>query len=240
MPSIPGTSRDGTTRFPMPTSPNFFLVWLKRTLPGHPLLHDPFDRANALSPKEREAIQDETRKVNGQPKNREWFENAIARAFAEGCRVLSEDGIGSVVFAHESTEGWKPLLSGMVRGGWTITGSRPIATETEAASQARDSTTPATSLHLVCRPRSEDASIGDWARVQRELPRRLAEWMQRLKVEGVRGADLIFASLGPALEIFSRHSRVETAEGRGVGLSEYLEKFREAAGREGLRRQGDK
>jgi len=218
---------------------DFFLVWLKRTMPGHRLLRDPFDPANALSPKERETVQDETRKVNGQPKNSEWFENAMARAFAEGRRVLSEDGIGSVVFAHESPKGWKPLLSGMVRGGWTITGSWPIATETGAALRARDSTTLATSLHLVCRPRSEDASVGDWARVQRELPRRLAKWMQRLRVEGVRGADLIFASLGPVLEIFSQHSRVETAEGREVGLSEYLEKFWEAAGREGLRHQGD-
>ena len=218
---------------------DFFLVWLKRTLPGHPLLRDPFDSANALSPKEREAVQDETRKVNGQPKNREWFENAMARAFTEGRRVLAEDGIGSVVLAHESTEGWEPLLSGIVRGGWTITGSWPIATETGAALQARDSTTLATSLHVVCRPRAEDAPVGDWTRVQRELPRRLAEWMQRRKVEGVRGADLIFSSLGPALEIFSRHAKVETAEGREVGLSEYLEKFWEAAGREGLQHQGD-
>ena len=218
---------------------DFFLVWLKRLLPGHPLLQDPFDPTNALSPKGCETVQDEARIVDGQPKNREWFENAMARAFAEGRRVLSEDGIGSVVFAHESTEGWEPLLSGMVRGGWTITGSWPIATETGAASQAHDSTTLATSLHLVCRPRSDDASVGDWARVQRELLRRLTEWMQRLRVEGVRGADLIFASLGPALEIFSQHSRVETAHGREVELSEYLEKFWEAAGREGLRRQGD-
>ena len=74
---------------------DFFLVWLKRTLPGHPLLQDPFDPTNALSPKGREAVQDETRKVDGQPKNREWFENAMAEAFAEGRRVLSEDGIGS-------------------------------------------------------------------------------------------------------------------------------------------------
>ena len=53
----------------------------------------------------------------------------MACAFAEGRRVLQEDGIGSVVFAHKTTEGWEALLSGMIRGGWTITGSWPIATE---------------------------------------------------------------------------------------------------------------
>ena len=37
------------------------------------------------------------------------------------------------------------------------------------------------------------------------------------------GADAIFACLGPALEIFSRYSRVEKASGEAVTLKEYLE-----------------
>ena len=63
--------------------------------------------------------------------------------------------------------------------------------------------------------------------------------MQRLQGEGVRGADLIFACIGPALEIFSRYTRVNAEDGREVGLPEYLEIFREAAGREALRHRGD-
>ena len=74
-------------------------------------------------------MQDETKQVDGRPKDREWFEETMAKAFAEGRRVLHEDGVGSVVFAHKTTEGWEALLSGMIRGGWTITGSWPIATE---------------------------------------------------------------------------------------------------------------
>ena len=68
----------------------------------------------------------------------------------------------------------------------------------------------------------------------RELPVRVGEWMQRLEDEGVRGADLVFACVGPALEIYSRYSRVETAEGREVGLPEYLERVWEVVGREAL------
>ena len=44
-------------------------------------------------------------------------------------------------------------------------------------------------------------------------PPRMHEWMPRLASEGVVGADAIFACLGPALEIFSRYSRVEKANG---------------------------
>ena len=68
----------------------------------------------------------------------------------------------------------------------------------------------------------------------RELPDRVGDWIERLQAEGIRGADLVFACIGPALEIFSRYRAVETAEGDTVGLSEYLEKVWEVVGRAAL------
>ncbi|WP_420617290.1 hypothetical protein [Candidatus Palauibacter sp.] len=159
----------------------------------------------------------------------------MAKAFAAGRRVLREDGVGSVVFAHKTTEGWEALLSGMIRGGWTITGSWPIATERPGRLRSQDSAALATSIHLICRPRSQIAPVGDWADVLRELPVRVAAWIERLQGEGIRGADLVFACIGPALEVFSRYRLVETAEGRTVALREYLEKVWEVVGRTALR-----
>ncbi|MGH2744419.1 MAG: DUF1156 domain-containing protein, partial [Thermoleophilaceae bacterium] len=213
---------------------DFFFVWLMRVLLGHSLLRDPFDSTNPLTPKDREAVQDKTKRVDGRPKDRAWFEETMAKAFAEGRRVLREDGVGSVVFAHKTTEGWEALLSGMIRGGWTITGSWPIATEMGSRLRARESAALATSVHLICRPRADDAPVGDWADVLRELPKRVGDWMERLQGEGVRGADLVFACIGPALEIFSRYAKVETADGREVPLAEYLEKVWEVVGRSAL------
>ena len=213
---------------------DFFLVWLKRSLPGHPLVRDAFDLENALSPKTEEAVQDEIKEHDGLPKDRAWFEGKMAKAFAEGRRVLAEDDVGAVVFAHKTTEGWEALLSGMVRGGWTITGSWPIATERPGRLRSQESAALATSVHLICRPRLEEAPIGEWADVLRELPVRVADWMEHLQDEGVRGADLVFACIGPALEVFSRYRAVETADGQEVGLPEYLEKVWEVVGREAL------
>src|SRR5205823_5148790 len=81
---------------------DFFYVWLKRILPGHPLLRDPLDPANPLTPKSLEIVEDETKFFDGQPKDRAFFEREMAKAFAEGRRVLKEDGIGCVVFAHKT------------------------------------------------------------------------------------------------------------------------------------------
>jgi adenine-specific DNA methylase len=102
---------------------DFFFVWFKRVLPGHPLLRDPFYSENPLTPKIQEIVQDEIKQADGRPKDRIFFEEMMAKAFAEGRRILKENGVGCVVFAHKTTEGWEALLSGLIRGGWTITGS---------------------------------------------------------------------------------------------------------------------
>ena len=197
---------------------DFFFVWLKRALPSHPLLNDRYDTANVLTPKAPEAIEDRHRLVDGKPKDRAFFEAAIGQSFREGRRVLRPNGIACVVFAHKSTEGWEALLSGMVSGGWSITASWPIQTELGSRLVARDTAALATSVHLVCRPRSREAPVGDWSEVARGVPIRVKEWMERLSAEGIRGADLVFACIGPAMEVYSRYSKVVDAQDREIPL----------------------
>jgi adenine-specific DNA methylase len=214
---------------------DFFFVWLKRLMPWNPLLRDLFDPNNPLTPKAGEAVQcekvlDET----GRSKDKIFYEETMGKAFFECRRIQREDSICSVVFAHKTTEGWEALLSGMIKAGWTVTGSWPISTEMGTRLNARDTASLSTSIHLVCRPRPEDAPVGDWSEVLRELPKRVGDWMERLQGEGIRGADLVFACIGPALEIFSRYRKVETADGSEVKLAEYLEKVWEVVGRTAL------
>jgi putative DNA methylase len=212
---------------------DFFLVWLRVASPwlkGG----DPNAPGNRLSPKVQECVWNQSQKdEEGQPKTPIFFERKFSEAAASGRSVLADDGIACVVFAHKSTEGWEALLTGLIAGGFVVTASWPIATEMAQRTNARGTASLMGSVHLVCRPRSDDRT-GDWADVLRELPERVGEWMVRLDREGVRGADLVFACIGPALEIFSRYSRVETADGREVPLAEYLEKVWEVVGREAL------
>lgn len=211
---------------------DFFLVWLKRGgLIGPDAI---LDSETGLSPKAEECTWNQAHLVNGVPKSRATFEEKVSQAFAEMKRVLSPHGIACIVFAHKTTEGWEALLTGMIKAGFSLSASWPIATERSARLNAKEAAALATSVHLVCRPRPDEAGVGDWASVLRELPKRVGDWMERLQSEGVRGADLVFACIGPALEIFSRYERVETAEGRVVALAEYLEKVWEAVGRSAL------
>jgi putative DNA methylase len=198
------------------------------------LLKDPLDANNPLVPKQQELTATTVAGEHEKPKSRSDFEQGVSDSFAQGVRILFDTGIGCVVFAHKTTEGWEALLTGMMNAGWVIVASWPIATEMGHRFNAREVAALAASIHLVCRPRPDDAPVGDWGDVLRELPNRVGDWMERLQNEHIRGADLVFACIGPALEIFSRYSKVETADGREVKLAEYLEKVWEVVGRTAL------
>ena len=164
----------------------------------------------------------------------------MQQALAEGRRVLAPGGIAVIVFAHKTTAGWETLLNALIAAGWIVTASWPIDTERGARLRAMGSAALASSIHIVCRPRESfegsihSDEVGDWRDVLQQLPGRIHEWMPRLAEEGVVGADAIFACLGPALEIFSRYSRVERANGEVVLLPEYLEQVWAAVSREAL------
>lgn len=216
---------------------DFFYVWMRRTIGNiYPELFQ-----DTLAPKEKEICEmsgwDSVRYAN---KDKKFFEREMGKAMSEARRFLSPSGIGIVVFAHKSTGGWEAQLQAMVEAGWIVTGSWPIDTELGNRLRAMNSAVLASSVHLVCRPREntdgplQTGSVGDWRDVLAELPKRIHAWMPRLAEEGVVGADAIFACLGPALEIFSRYTRVEKPGGEKVTLKEYLEHVWAAVAKEAL------
>ena len=223
---------------------DFCYVWLRRML--HDLHPDLFRLP--LTPKEEECIADPGPPPPGlPPKTREFFENTMQQALAEARRVVQPDGLAVVLFAHKGTAGWEALLNALVRAGWTVTASWPIETERAARMQAKNAAVLASSVFLVCRPRPEKAGVGEWRDVLAEMNRKVAAWLPKLEQEGIHGADAIFSCIGPALEVYSRYDRVETAAGEVIPLGEvrngkgqvvrrgYLSYIWEAVARQALR-----
>ena len=212
-------------------------VWLKRFIGhDHP---DLFSRK--LTPKAEQIVVNPYAVKDGRGDQSSMrYQERMTQAFSEGRRVLKPSGIGCIVFAHKGTAAWESLLASIINSGFIVTASWPIDTEREARMRANKSAVLGSSVHIVVRPReSLDGSvrrddIGDWRDVLVELPKRTHDWMPRLASEGIVGADAIFACLGPALEIFSRYSRVEKASGEQVTLREYLEHVWAAVAKEAL------
>lgn len=214
---------------------DFFFVWQRRILNDtHPSLF----REDCV-PKDAEIVVDRPHQLSKSNKGIAFYECELQKAFAESRRVLRPDGVCTIVFASKTTSSWEAILKAVVDAGWIITASWPIDTEREARIAAQGQARLASSVHLVCRPRedahgAETEAVGEWRDVLGELPKRIHEWMPRLAAEGVVGADAIFACLGPALEIFSRYSRVEKANGETATLREYLEHVWAAVSTEAL------
>ena len=183
---------------------DFFFCWLKRNLPKHPLLRDPYDPSNVLTPKTREIVVDSTTTKGHGVRTPRFYEEAMSKSFFEGRRLLKTCGIGSVVFAHKTTEGWEALLSGMIKAGWTITASWPIATEMGSRLRAMDSAALATSIHLICRPRvvavaqasslheKDDDEEDSYSAEEESEDAGKMPALVRLKVRNVRGVKVPF------------------------------------------------
>ena len=214
---------------------DFFYVWMRRTLDDvHPALF-----GDTGVPKDAEIVVDRPHKLSQSTKGIAFYERELTRAFAEGRRVLAPAGVGTIVFASKTTAALEAIWKAVIDAGFVVTGSWPIDTEMETRVAAQGQARLGSSVHIACRPRENpDGSVredmGNWRDVLAELPKRIHAWMPRLAAEGVVGADAIFACLGPALEIFSRYSRVEKASGEVVTLGEYLEQVWAAVSKEAL------
>lgn len=216
---------------------DFFYVWLRRHLNK---LHPELFKGLLTQKAEELIVTNGQVGPMGEVKDAEFFRRGMTTALVARREEVKPSGIGVVVYAEGTTAGWEAVLGAILAAGWSVTASWPIDTEMENRTRAQGSASLQSSVHIVCRPRErasgclDESGIGEWREVLGELPGRLAEWLPRLGAEGVVGADAIFACLGPALEIFSRYSRVEKASGEAVTLREYLEHVWAAVSNEAL------
>lgn len=216
---------------------DFFYVWFKRGLRN---IHSELFKSELTEKGDELIVTNAQQRPDGGCKDDSFFRSGMAKALKSARDIVQPHGVGVIVYAEGTTAGWEAILGAIIDADWIVTSSWPIDTEMENRTQAQGSASLQSSIHIVCRPRENDDGsvridqIGDWRDVLLELPARIHEWMPRLAEEGVVGADAIFACLGPALEIFSRYSRVEKSNGEPVALREYLEHVWAAVSKEAL------
>jgi adenine-specific DNA methylase len=201
---------------------DFFYVWLKRSVGDlYPELF-----ATPLAMKKEELVQDASRHDGDGETARRFFEEGMLEAWNRARDALAVDGIGTIVFAHKTTEAWETLVSALVRAGWTATASWPLHTESPGRLRAQESAALESSVFLACRPRSADAGIAYLHEVSEGLRSRIRKRLDYFWAQGIRGADFFISAIGPALEVYSRHAEVRTTAGDPVTVKQFLELVR--------------
>ena len=202
---------------------DFFYVWLKRTVGD---LHPELFRT-PLTPKAEEIIAyygSGERKIQKTPK---WYEDGMGEAFEEIHRVLADDGVCCVMFAHKTTSAWESAIAALVRSGLAVTSSWPLRTEMNTRMVARDAAALASSVTLVCRKRLVTAGEGYWDDVREELREVSRERLDFFWQQEIRVADFFISAIGPALSVYGRYAKVTRLTGEEVSVGQFLDEVRE-------------
>ena len=202
---------------------DFFYVWLRRSLGRiHPDLFK-----TLLTPKAAELVATPYRFGGDRNEARRFFETGLGQATAH-MRAAHASGYPMTVFyAYKQAEtkadgggnedtastGWETMLSGVVEGGFAITGTWPIRSELDNRMLASGTNALASSIVLACRPRADDAPSATRRDFAAALRRELPDAIRRLQAENIAPVDLAQAAIGPGMAVFSRYARVLEADG---------------------------
>ncbi len=200
---------------------DYFYVWLKRSLQDTwPELCD-----LVLSDKDNEAVANKSLfrgladpgargRRDGDGKSAleladERYEDLLAQSFAEAHRVLKDDGVMTVMFTHKRVDAWDTLGAALLNGGFEISSSWPVHTESEHSLHQAKKNSASSTILLGCRKRlnSEPAY---WNEIRGDVELAAEEAAHRFSADGIKGVDLTLATYGPALSVLSRNWPVYT------------------------------
>ncbi len=208
---------------------DYFYVWLRRALSSmYPTLF-----ATLLTPKNQELIATPYRHSGSRNQAQEFFETGLGHAFARMHDVQEEDVPLTVYYAFKQSEttededesvdnngvpttastGWETMLAGLVRSGFSITGTWPMRTERSVRSVGIGTNALASSIILVCRSRSPNAPLATRKEFLTTLRNELPESLKDLQHGNIAPVDLAQASIGPGMSTFTRYSRVVESDG---------------------------
>lgn len=200
---------------------DFFYVWLRRSLQG--MYSDLF--STLLTPKSQELVATPSRFEGGQRAAQRFFEEGLRESFGRMREVQHSDFPLTVFYAFKQAEstgdsagpvastGWDTMLTGLIDAGLSITGTWPVRSELSNRAIAAGTNALASSIVLVCRPRTVGAPVTTRRDFVVALREELPEALRQLQRGNIAPVDLAQAAIGPGMAIFSRYAKVVEANG---------------------------
>lgn len=206
---------------------DFFYVWLRRSLGS--VFPDLF--GTLLTPKAQELVAVPYRFDGSKERAERHFEQGLGEAFARIHASAHPDYPVTVYYAFKQAEseddtdggrsiastGWETMLEALLRAGFSVDGTWPVRTEL-ANKIAMGNNMLASSIVLVCRPRSIEAGMTTRKDFVVSLKRELPEALRTLQHGNVAPVDLAQASIGPGMAVFSRYAKVLEPDGSAMRI----------------------
>lgn len=213
---------------------DFFYVWLRKSLRS--VFPELF--ATITVPKSDELVATPHRH-GGEDQAEQFFLNGMTDVM----RVVANQSHPAIpitiYYAYKQSEtnsangttsaGWVTFLQAVISSGLALSGTWPIRTERKGRKRESGSNALASSIVLVCEPRSRDAAVVSRRAFLRELNQVLPEALDEM----TRGAgsdrspvapvDLSQAIIGPGMAAFSKYSAVLEADGTAMTVGTALQ-----------------
>ncbi|MEW6661558.1 MAG: DUF1156 domain-containing protein [Bacillota bacterium] len=205
---------------------DFFYVWLRHSLGRiYPSLF-----STLLVSKSQELVATPYRFGGDREAAREFFEQGLGKAFSRMREAIHHDYPTTVYYAFKQAEnegdsedgrgamtiastGWETMLEGLLRAGFSITGTWPMRSELSNRPVANGANALASSIVLVCRPRPADAAMVTRREFAMALRRELPQALKKLQQGNIAPVDLAQAAIGPGMAVFSRYNKVLEPDG---------------------------
>lgn len=212
---------------------DYFYVWLRRSLRTQ--FPDLF--ATVAVPKSDELVAFAYRHQDGKSGAEAFFLGRMTEAM----KRIAEDAHPAfpvtIYYAFKQAEseggegtsstGWETFLDAVIHAGFSICGTWPMRTERGSRNRSIDSNALASSIILVCRKRSENATSVGRREFIRELNAILPEALDEMTRGGVNSpvapVDLSQAIIGPGMAIFSQYAAVLEADGTPMRVKTALQ-----------------
>ena len=209
---------------------DYFYIWLRRSL--RKIYPDLFNLM--LAPKVDELVATPFRFDGDKAKAEKHFLTGLGKAFHLMRKHVHLDYPMIVFYAFKQSEtdkkeggtastGWETMLEGLLKAGFQITGTWPIRTERTGRLRAQGSNALASSIVLVCRPRSDDTGMATRRDLISALRRELPEALRYLQEGNIAPVDLAQAAIGPGMAVFSRYNKVLEADGNPMRVRTALQ-----------------
>jgi putative DNA methylase len=229
---------------------DFFYIWLRRSLSdGYPELF-----GTLLTPKTSELIATPYRFDGDKRKAEDHFESGFTRVFAHAARKANPDTPMTVFYAFKQSEaegsdpgvaisttstGWEKMLEALLRANLQVTATWPMRTELGNRMLSSGTNALASSIVLVCRPRSAEAGVTDRRGFIQDLKGKLGHALHDLRSGGVAPVDLAQAAIGPGMAVFSSYARVIEPSGDSMRVRTALALINEVLDEVSVEEEGE-
>ena len=185
---------------------DFYYVWQKRTLSDlYPELY-----ARRLTNKSDEAVANPVRD-GGTQEAKEVYERTMSEIFAEGRRVLKDEGLMTLMFTHKDQDAWEALTRSLIESGWIISSCFPVESEGSYSIHQMDTASASSAVFLSCRKQKEAVrEPTTWtgfggSGVKDEVQKSVRDALVEFRELNLSPVDEMVASYGRALRVLSQN-----------------------------------